>query len=218
MEKLAKKLANNIAKSLVYDNEKEQVIAYGLTAIIQMFVTILLVLLIGITVGTPVEALIICFSVSVLRKYSGGAHVGTIEECTSISIIYCIVFSLISKRILLPLLNIYWLIALIIIIYTMAFILVYKLVPVDSPKKPIKTDEKKKRMRRGSFLVLFVYGALSIIFIIASLRDPKINSLGISLLFGIIWQIGTLTKYGFYFLNKIDFLFSKVIRVRREVD
>src|SRR5659263_735788 len=105
MEKLARKLASNIAIALNYGNEREQVIAYGLIAMIQIFVTVFLVLIIGIFTGVPIEALIICFSVSILRKYSGGAHAGSIEICISISVIYCVVFALISRRLLLPVLN-----------------------------------------------------------------------------------------------------------------
>ncbi len=68
MEKLARKLANNIALSLGYDDEKEAVVAYGLIAIIQVSIIILLVLLLGLLAGAPIEAMIICLSASILRK------------------------------------------------------------------------------------------------------------------------------------------------------
>ena len=126
MEKLAKKLANNISVSLGYDDEKEKVIAYGLTGIIQIIVTVLLVFVIGIIVGTPMEALIICFSISILRKYSGGAHVSTIGLCTTLGVTYCVAFSLISKYLLLPVLNTYFMIALIAVVYALSFFTIYK--------------------------------------------------------------------------------------------
>jgi accessory gene regulator B len=218
MERLARKIASNIAGSLDYDDEKERVIAYGLTAMLQVAVTVILVFSIGLLVGAPVEALIICFSVSILRKYSGGAHAGTIEECISISVIYCVVFALISRRLLLPVLNTYSMLFIIIVVYALSFIAIFKLAPVDSPNKPIKTDKKKRRMRRGSFITLSVYFVLSILFLLLSLKYHNRSSLGISLLFGIIWQIFTLTKFGFYFLKKIDFGVNNIFRNRREVD
>ena len=105
MEKLAKQLANNIASSLNYDKEKEAVIAYGLIAIIQVAITVLLILLFGIQIGAPIEALVICFSASILRKYSGGAHADTPELCTAISVIYCILMALLTKHLLTPIYN-----------------------------------------------------------------------------------------------------------------
>jgi accessory gene regulator B len=218
MEILARKLASSIAESLGYDDEKERVIAYGLTAMIQISVTVILVFAIGLIFSVPVEALIICFSVSLLRKYSGGAHVGTIEECTTISVIYCVAFALISRRLLLPVLNTYSMLSIIIVVYVLSFIAIFKLAPVDSPNKPIKTEKKKRRMRRGSFITLTVYFVFSILFLLLSFKYHITNSFGLSLIFGITWQIFTLTKFGTYFLKKIDFAVNKIFRNRREVD
>ena len=218
MERLARKLASNISRSLDYDDEKERVIAYGLIAMIQVAVTVILVFAIGLIVGAPVEALIICFSVSILRKYSGGAHAGTIEECTSISVIYCVAFALMSRRLLLPVLNTYSMLTIVIIVYLLSYTAIFKLAPVDSPNKPIKTDKKKRRMRKGSLITLSVYFVLSILFLLLSFKYNITNSFGISLIFGIAWQIFTLTKLGFLFLNRVDFAVYKIFRIRREVD
>jgi accessory gene regulator B len=218
MEKLAKKLANNISISLGYDIEKEHVIAYGLTAIIQIIVTVLLILVIGLIVGTPVEALIICFSISILRKYSGGAHAGSIEMCTLISVIYCVGFSLISKYLLASILSTYSMLFIIVLVFALSFLAIYKLAPVDSPNKPIKTEKKKKRMRKDSYIVLTVYLAISITFLLLNLKFHSLISFGISLIFGVMWQILTLTKFISYSFDKIDFAVNKVFRIRKEVD
>ena len=218
MEKLARKLANEISKSLDYDDEKNQVIAYGLIAIIQMAVTVILVFILGLIVKAPVEALIICFSVSTLRKYSGGAHLNYIELCTSTGVIYCFIFSLISKYLLASILNTYFMSFIIAVVYILSFLAIYKLAPVDSPNKPIKTEKKKKRMKKDSFIVLSVYVSLSLIFLLLSRKNQIFNSFGISLLFGVTWQIITLTKFGSYLLNKINFAASKIIKFRKEAN
>ena len=90
MEKAAKILANRIAQTLQYDEERELVVAYGLTGLIQTTVTVLLVLIFGLIAGVPVEALIICFSVSILRKYSGGSHADSIHLCTAMALLYSV--------------------------------------------------------------------------------------------------------------------------------
>ncbi|MEA4832658.1 Accessory gene regulator protein B [bioreactor metagenome] len=206
MEKLARKLANNISLSLGYDSEKEAVIAYGLIAIIQIVFTTLLVLLFGLLIGTPAEALIVCFSVSFLRKYSGGAHARTAEICTAFSVFYCITAAVIANKLLTVIYNPFIMTAAIIIIYLLSYIIVYKVAPVDSPNKPIRTEIKKKKMKKGSFIVLSIYFIISVLLLASGYK--MFFSYGISLLFGVSWQIFTLTHTGAKFIDFINHMFT----------
>ena len=212
METLARKLANKIAFSLGCDKEKEAVVAYGLFAIIQITITILLVLILGILVGACIEALIICFSASILRKYSGGAHAETANLCTCISVLYCTLTAIISKKLLLTLYSPAPMIMAIVIIFSLSYLIIYKYAPVDSPNKPIKTEKKKNRLRKGSFFTLFAYISLSVVLFILSYKYEIPRSYGISLLFGVSWQVFTLTPYGSFLFKKINHFF-----VRKEV-
>lgn len=218
MEKFAIALANKIATELQMEDEKREVIAYGLIAIIQMIITTMLVFIAGLIAGTAVEALIICFSVSLLRKYSGGAHLGTIEICTSFALVYCIGFSLIAKYLIYPVLNTYILTFVSFAVLALAYFTVYKLAPVDTPNKPIKTDKKKKRMRRGSFTTLTVYLGISVVLLSFSAIYPFLLSYQTSLLFGILWQIFTLTKIGSFILGRIDLISRKILYLRKEAN
>ena len=212
METLARKLANKIALSVGCDKEKEAVIAYGLFAVIQIAITIILVAIIGILAGVCIEALIICFSASILRKYSGGAHAETANLCTCISVIYCTLTAIISKKLLLFLYSPVPMIIAIAIIYGLSYLIIYKYAPVDSPNKPIKTEKKKSRLRKGSFFTLSVYILISIILLILGCKYAIPRSYGTSLLFGVFWQVFTLTPYGSFIFEKINHFF-----VRKEV-
>lgn len=209
MEKLAHKLAADISLSLGYDGEKEAVIAYGLTAIIQVSTTILLVLLLGILMRVPVEAMIVCFSVAILRKYSGGAHAETAEFCTGFSTAYCILTAFISKNLLIKAYSFVSMAIAIMIIYSLSFIAIYKLAPVDTPNKPIRTEKKKRRMRMSGFIVLTIYFILSVIFLVLSPQFNSFKSYGISLLFGTAWQVFTLTHPGSLFIQRMNHTFIK---------
>ncbi len=213
MEKLARKFANNIARSLDYDSEKEAVIAYGLIAIIQILVTTLLVLLLGLLVGAPAEALVICFSVSILRQYSGGVHAGSAGLCAGIAAVYCTAAALASRKLLLPVYNPVPMSVAILITYIISFWIVCKYAPVDSPNKPIRTEQKRKRMKRGSLIILFFYFALSAILFISGYEFNNINSCGISLLFGVAWQVFTLTPAGASLIHRVDKLFGKEVNI-----
>jgi Membrane protein putatively involved in post-translational modification of the autoinducing quorum-sensing peptide len=218
MEWLAKKLANNIAVSLNYDAEKESVVAYGLIAMIQTFCTVLLVLIFGLIIGAPIEALIVCFSVSILRKYSGGAHVGTIEECTAIAVIYSVGCAAVSKFLLASHMNLYINIALILVVFLISYITIHILAPVDSPRKPIKTETKRKRMKKGSYIVITVYLVIETALVILQYRYTFVNSFILSLMFGLAWQIFTLTRVAAHFLQLIDNSLNYIFKKRKEAD
>ena len=204
MEKLAQRLAANIAKSLGYDKEKEAVIAYGLTAIIQVTVTVLLILLLGLLIRAPIEAMITCISIMLYRKYSGGAHAHSAEFCAIFSVLFCIIAAGIAKWLLIKIYDPIIMAFALVIIFGLSFYIVYKFAPVDSPNKPIRTDRKKKRMRRGSVIILSIFLILSVSFLIMSYYYDPYKSYGISLLIGISWQTFTLTSLGSLFLGKMN--------------
>lgn len=209
MEKLAHKFASYISLSLGYDDEKEAVIAYGLTAIIQVSATILLVLLLGILAGVLIESLIVCFSVALFRKYSGGAHAETAEFCTCFSAVYCTLTAFLSKRLLSMVYSTVPMAAAIILVFILSFVTVYKLAPVDTPNKPIRTAKKRRRMRVGSFTILTICFLLSVIFFVLSPQFNIFKSYGIGLLFGIAWQTFTLTHLGSRFVHGMNYTFMK---------
>jgi len=207
MEKLAQKLAHRIAQNLGYDPEREAVIAYGLIAMIQVSVTVLLVFLLGLLAGVPVESLIVCFSASILRKYSGGAHAETAELCSAISAVYCTATAVLAKTILTVLYHPIFMSIVSVAIYGISFLLIARFAPVDSPNKPIRTEKKRKRMRKGSFITMTVYVALSaLLFALSSSYDFG-KSYAISMLFGISWQVFTLTTLGSRFIGKMNAIF-----------
>lgn len=209
MEKMARKLAANVARSLDYDAEREAVIAYGLIGIMQIIITFVLVLFFGILVGAPAEALIVCSAVGLLRKYSGGAHAGSAELCNAISVVYSASAGFVAKKYLSAVDNPFLMLALTVVIFSISYLIVYRYAPVDSPNKPIKTVKKKKRMRKGSFIILTVYFLLAFMLIFLGCDYEVFTSYGISLLFGVIWQIFSLTFPGASLLHSLDLLFLK---------
>ena len=218
MEKAAQKIAENIARSFDYDDEKRQVVAYGLLAMFQTAVTALLIFVVGYMAGVPAEALLICLSVSALRKYSGGAHASSLNVCTAMAVIYSVLAAVAGAKLLAPSADFHILLPVILAVYAVSFILVYMYAPVDSPNKPIKTEKKKKRMRRGSFIVLSVYLTASLALALFGREYGRLNGFVFSLLFGASWQVLTLTKFGFVLVDKADFVLSNLFAVRKEVN
>jgi accessory gene regulator B len=94
---------------------------------------------------------------------------------------------------------------------------VYRLAPVDSPNKPIGSMTKLLKMKRRALMVLAIYLALSVFLVFMS--NYKDNaayiSYCLSLLFGIIWQVFTLTKIGSFVLTRVE---NSTISKERRLD
>jgi len=211
---LALKLAHSVSSSLGFDDEKEAVIAYGLIAVFQTFLTLCLVFIFGLLIGVPVEALIVCFTGSFLRKYSGGAHAKTAELCTAFSVLYCAGMAAVSRYLLTPLYHPVLMAAAAGVVFILAFIAVHKFAPVDSPNKPIRTEAKKRRMRKGSFTVLVFYFVVLVFLLILAFSHKAAGTYMISMLFGLGWQVFTLTHPGAQFIGVINTIadFGKEVR------
>ncbi len=203
MERIVRRLASKIAVSLGFDAEKEAVVAYGLIAIVQISVTVLLVLLFGLALGVVWEALTVCFSVSLYRKYSGGAHANDANFCTVVTVVYCSLAALLAGRLAAAVRPVPMFIA-ILLVYAFVMAVTYRYAPVDSPNKPVKSERKIKRMRKASFIVIAAYFILQMFLFIFKTPAQNYRSLGISLLLGVSWQAFTLTPLGTILLHKLN--------------
>ncbi|MGL5087813.1 MAG: accessory gene regulator B family protein, partial [Clostridium sp.] len=88
---------------------------------------------------------------------------------------------------------------------------VLKLAPVDSLAKPIRTEKKKKRLKKSSVFTLTIYSLFVIIFIMMYTYTMSDLFIGysISILGGVVWQILSLTKLGHLLVKLIDTFFNK---------
>lgn len=214
MEQLANRIASKIASELTFDGEKKQVLSYGLTAILQSVVMTITVAVLGALLHVFFESLTICFAVSLLRKYSGGAHAQTIASCTVVGILTCLLFGLIAQYMgdkPVPDL-IYIILILIIFLYSLA-IAVQK-APVDSPNKPIRTETKKKRMKKATIFLLSLYLVVSTILFLYRDSSSLIGNIMICLLFSTVWQMSSLTKGGKIALEGLDRVVYRIITLK----
>lgn len=208
MDKLALKLANRIALELSFSDERKQVIEYGLIAIFQSILILSFVLVLGAILNIFMEAVILSFAVSILRKYSGGTHASTSMSCALVSVVFCLGGGLLMRSIsetgILPV----YLYAIDSIVFIFAFIISLRNAPVDSPNKPIRTERKKHRMKMTTLVILSFYFLISLILLYQS-RSPIFVSWLLCLLLSVIWQVSSLTKPGKIVLEGLDHLIGK---------
>lgn len=204
IESLAGKIADFLRMKLQLDEEKRDVIRYGLIGLLQVITLFLFITLIGVITGTLYESYIVFFTVGYLRKSTGGAHSSTMWGCNTVSVLSISLLA-VSSRYLLgmpiePILN-YGSSVLLFITGLLIFI---KYVPIDSPNKPIASPEKIKRLRRESFMKLLLFFLLTLIAINRANIEVRFYSISMSIRLAIVWQIITLTKTGSALLLKVD--------------
>jgi len=218
MEKLSKNIAAKLAADLDYDNDKKEVMAYGAFALIQMFISIVLVMIFGLIFHVAIEALIISFTASILRKYSGGVHASSPNTCTFLGIVVCVGFALIIKLFLAPLIDIKVLLIIAIPAFIWSYYMIRKLAPVDTPNKPIKREEKRKRMKKGALMVLELYFFIIIINMIVYLyfNLNMVIVYSVCIIFGVAWQVLTLTKSGHQAIEKLDLFLHIFSNINKE--
>ncbi|GAA0084355.1 accessory gene regulator B family protein [Clostridium sp. CTA-7] len=213
VEKLSRDITHNLKNKLNLDYEKSVVVEYGLYAFFHMMISIILVAVIGAIFNVMIEALIISFTISILRKSSGGAHASSALNCALIGVMVSVIPAMIVTKYIL---NINYLVLIGLMVFISTSIIIYKLAPVDSPNKPIKKQEKIKRLKKGSIITLLIY-----MFIVElNIAIYYFNKSNISLVYslciyiGIIWQVFTLTKLGHTVVNLMDSFFIKLLSVK----
>ncbi|MBU3214563.1 accessory gene regulator B family protein [Clostridium estertheticum] len=216
MEKLADSIANKVALELSLDENNKEVIAYGMFALIQMLISIILVFIFGFLFHVAIEALIISFTAAILRKYSGGVHASSPGICTFIGTIVSVGQAVIISLLTNLVVNLKLVIIIGVVIFIWSYYIIYKLAPVDSASKPIVKQEKRNRMKKGSIMLLSVYLGITVFLILLyiSSGEKKLVFYVLCLHSGILWQTFTITSPGHLLVGKVDYFLNHIIKKR----
>lgn len=214
IESLSNKIGYKIAKNLELDKDSEEIIAYGAFSLLQISWSILLIVLFGIVFNVLMEVFVIFFTISMLRKYSGGVHASSPGRCTIVGITVCVGFGLIIHNLYWTF-NFYWVLFFSSISLIFSYYIVYKLAPVDSIAKPIIKMETKRCLRTKSITILITLFIIVFIMLIFYFRYNNYIFLPKSVLcicVGTVWQSFTLTNQGHKILTRIDDILKNIIR------
>lgn len=202
IENICEKLSNYISQELNLDANKKSIINYGIFGFVQMGICLALVTIFGFIFNAIIETLIVSFTISILRKSSGGVHANSPGRCAVIGTVSTIAMALICKHI-----NIRFDVVILLggIIFIWSYYTVYKLAPVDSIAKPIKSLEKRKRLKKSSIIILSVYLIVILINISCYLvvKNSNLLTYVLCIYMGLIWQTFSLTEGGHLILGKL---------------
>ena len=216
IENISKVIAKKVSLELNYDLEKEEVIRYGTYAIIQTLISIISVFIIGLIFRSAKEALVFLFTASILRKYSGGAHSESSNICTFLGILISTLVGILIKSKFLNEISFEAILILLGVVFIFAYYIVLRFAPIDTPNKPIKTEKKKRRMKKGSLKILTVYLFIELLSAILyyNFKFYEAKPLMLSIIFGVAWQCLTLTQIGYILLKAIDSFINKLLNLK----
>ncbi|MBU3181064.1 accessory gene regulator ArgB-like protein [Clostridium psychrophilum] len=216
MERISNNIANKVASELNLDDDNKEVIAYGTFALMQMIISIIFVFLFGLLFHVVFEALIISFTASILRKYSGGVHTSSPWICNFIGIVVSVGQAILVSFLTNSGVNLKLVVILGVVIFIWSYYIIYKLAPVDSIAKPIVKAEKKRRMKKGSIILLGVYFIITVVLILLYISngEKKLFLYVLCLYAGILWQTFTLTISGHLLIGKVDLFLNHIIKKR----
>ena len=121
----------------ILEEEREEIIRYGMKRGKVIIVSTLITILIGYFLGIPRQSIIFWFSLSILRRYAGGYHADSEEKCyiTSFAMViislFCIEMLNYKKEIG-------------IILQTISLIIILFLAPMENKNNTLDDIEKKK--------------------------------------------------------------------------
>ncbi|WMJ79990.1 accessory gene regulator B family protein [Clostridium sp. MB40-C1] len=205
IEKLSNTLAENISSSLNLDDNNKQIIAYGAFSFFQTLWAILFIVILSSIFNVLLQALVLSFTASFLRKYSGGAHATSPNRCALIGgIIFTLLGKLVDKfTLMISIKNTSFIL---LISFLFSYFIVYKLAPVDSVAKPIKKEETRRKLKKKSIVLINLLLLLSIT-LLSFYHKFQISNLLIivqCICLGAAWQSFTLTSVGHLLIRYID--------------
>lgn len=206
---LADRIARKIASSLGYDDEKRQVMAYGLGAFIQMVQLLLIAMIFGIVFDCIWECMVLFWGVGLLRRSAGGIHCANYLSCILTSALSICLLSMVCRFIIPAGVNKVWHVLLgIVPAFGCMGILAWKQVPVAAKNKPIRNPEKINRLRKQCFMTLGIYLIVAILLLLSDWGEGRNISALWALIGAIWWQGFTLTSWSEPLIRSMDSLFQ----------
>lgn len=209
MENFSAYLSKKVCLSLGYDKQKEQVLTYGLIAMLQFLTIMLLVMIIGFFGNFMLESIVIFLLVGALRKSTGGAHAGTMNGCIVMSCLNITLLAFLSRYVLIFPIKPWIYLCFYILCYIVCFLIINRYAPVDSPNKRITSQEKITRLRKQSFIKTALLFAVTVLLTIYINLNIRCQSVANSLCLLTLWQCFTLTPLGARLIHHLDRLFPK---------
>jgi accessory gene regulator B len=180
-----------------YSDDEREIMGYGLRMILVTIIDLLAVLIFGLVIGVPGLAVTAVISIGVIRKFSGGFHASTVLRCALLGAMVSVGSGLLANY-LAENINRGVIFILLWMVLMIGAILIYSYAPAGVKEKPLTSLPKRVRLKICSFIAFFI--VLLIDF--GLYLTLEVDSYVLSSLFGVVWQIFTITPLAYKLFNK----------------
>lgn len=184
MEIIISKAMRFISKDKDFDEDKEEIIRYGLEIMITKTLFAVVIVVIGLLMMCFWESVVFAMSFTLLREYGGGYHAETRKKCFVLSIL-----TLIASLSIIKLAENFQVLTLPICV--VAFIsVIYILIkaPIDTPNKRFDEDEIRVYGRKARLLTVVLLAVVLLLWIL------KLSDFAVTVLTGIIVEAYLMLK------------------------
>lgn len=205
IEKWSFGCAKYLATSTNQNHNKRSLYYYGFYIIISTFIKALIIFTTALLLNILIPTLIVVFIFASLRTFAGGYHMDTVGKCLFVSI-FLYLFAALFVQKTFHLWNTVTITSFIIFTLVLGFFLLRKYAPKDNPNKPITDPIQIKKFKKKSQIYLFILIILSTI-----LAFQNLYIYVLSICFGILLELFSITPIGYKFFNIIKnrFTFKK---------
>ena len=192
IEKLCNKLTNRIRKKMPeIDDERAEVINYGLQLVIGEIPKTFLIIAIAYILGVLKLTILALLFIMPYRTFSGGVHLKTHIGCIIATSLFYIGNAVASKYIVFN--PIYIKYVLIILIWIFSMIMIRFYAPADTEDVPILRKKDRDLKRKLSYITMTLTLIVSVI-----VKDTVISNL---LIFGTLLQTISITRFIYNITN-----------------
>lgn len=155
--RLAERITNWCASKIEMDELKKIEIKYGIELILENFVKMAVLLLLGALFGTIFETILILAVFCTLRLFAGGIHMKTSIGCFAFTLVTW-VFCLWGSK------AISWSNHITIFLLCLCIMIVSLYAPADTRKNPITDNEVRDQKRKGAIITVVILSLLILFF------------------------------------------------------
>ncbi|HAU32549.1 MAG: putative membrane protein [Desulfotomaculum sp. 46_296] len=181
--------------------EQKDILAYVIELIILNIANILFTLLLAFVLGVFTGTVVCLITIAIFRQVAGGAHSDSAWRCALISIIIFPLLALFAAFLSLHNTSFYNNVISFLAI-CVGFLSVFLKAPVDSPKAPIISPLRRKRLKILSVLAAAILAA--IIFYLHLSSWVRAAEIQLCLSLSILWISFILSKPGHIFFSCVD--------------
>lgn len=181
ISKVSERLASSITEELSYNEDKKEILVYGIETIILAVIGFLAVLIVSVPFKAMFPAAVASIFGGLLRKLSGGAHFNSPFKCLAFGAVVYSFLGTLAKQIMKYKL---YSISVLLLVLVISLVTVAILAPVDCEAKPIHSTSFRKKLKLAS--IGFI--AIACIVVLFS-NNPLLN---IGAVLGIGYQTMTL--------------------------